>query len=66
MKSNKNLVQVIGGDSIDVQSSSLTIQDQSGIQAIAGIIGSEESSVSSKTNNIAVEAAFFKPDPLDL
>ena len=61
-KSNKNLVQVIGGDSIDVQSSSLTIQDQSGIQAIAGIIGSEKSSVSSKTRNIAVEAAFFKPE----
>ena len=60
-KSNKNSLQIIGGDTKDVQSSSLTIQDQSGIQAIAGIIGSEESSVSSETKNIAVEAAFFKP-----
>ena len=54
-------LKVIGGDTKDVQSSSLTIQDQSGIQAIAGIIGSEKSSVSSNTNNIAVEAAFLNP-----
>ena len=57
-----NAVTVIGGDVKDVQSSSLTIQDQSGIQAIAGIIGSEASSVSSKTSSIAVEAAFFRPE----
>ena len=56
-----NSVTVIGGDVKDVQPSSLTIQDQSGIQAIAGIIGSESSSVTSNTNNIAVEAAFFRP-----
>ena len=42
--------------------SSLTIQDQCGIQAIAGIIGSEASSVSSNTYDIAVEAAFFGPE----
>ena len=57
-----NSVTVIGGDVKDVQSSSLTIQDQSGIQAIAGIIGSEASSVSSNTSSIAVEAAFFRPE----
>jgi phenylalanyl-tRNA synthetase beta chain len=60
--SKKNSVEVIGGDLKDVQSTSLTIQDQSGIQAIAGIIGSERSAVSSNTSNIAVEAAFFKPE----
>jgi phenylalanyl-tRNA synthetase beta chain len=58
----RNSVKVIGGDTQDIQSSTLTIQDQSGIQAIAGIIGCERSSVSSKTRNIAVEAAFFKPE----
>ena len=57
-----NSVTVIGGDIKDIQSSSLTIQDQSGIQAIAGIIGSEASSVSSNTSSIAVEAAFFRPE----
>jgi len=57
-----NPVTVIGGDVKDVLSSSLTIQDQSGIQAIAGIIGSEASSVSSNTSSIAVEAAFFRPE----
>ncbi len=59
---SNNSVTVIGGDVKDIQSSSLTVQDQSGIQAIAGIIGSEASSVSSKTSNIAVEAAFFRPE----
>ena len=57
-----NSVTVIGGDLKDVQQSSLTIQDQSGIQAIAGIIGSEASSVSLSTSSIAVEAAFFRPE----
>ena len=63
-KAENNSVKVIGGDIKDVKSSSLTIQDQSGIQAIAGIIGSESSSVSSNTNNIAVEAAFFRPETI--
>ena len=62
--SNKTSLRVIGGDIKDVQPSSLTIQDQSGIQAIAGIIGTEESSVSQETKNIAVEAAFFKPNKI--
>ena len=61
-RENHNSVTVIGGDVKDVQPSSLTIQDQSGIQAIAGIIGSEASSVSSNTSSIAVEAAFFRPE----
>ena len=61
-KAKNTPVKVIGGDVKDVQSSSLTIQDQSCIQAIAGIIGSESSSVSLNTNNIAVEAAFFRPE----
>ena len=63
-KLNNNSLEVIGGDVKDIQLSSLTIQDQSGIQAIAGIIGSERSSVSSNTSNIAVEAAFFKPETI--
>ena len=63
-KEDNTSVTVIGGDTKDVRSSSLTIQDQSGIQAIAGIIGSESSSVSSNTTNIAVEAAFFRPEAI--
>ena len=62
--SKNNSLEVIGGDLKDIQSASLTIQDQSGIQAIAGIIGSERSAVSSNTSNIAVEAAFFKPETI--
>ena len=61
-KSKHNSLEVIGGDTKDVQASSLTIQDKSSIQAIAGIIGSESSAVSLNTVNIAVEAAFFQPE----
>ena len=59
--SKKTSFQAIGGDAKIVESSSLTIQDQQGIQAIAGIIGGEKTSVSKNTTNIAVEAAFFNP-----
>ena len=63
-KLNDVPVRVIGGDIKNIKNSALTIQDQAGIQAIAGIIGSEESSVSKRTSNIAVEAAFFKPEKI--
>ena len=62
--SKKNSFQAIGGDTKIVEPSSLTIQDQKGIQAIAGIIGGHESSVSKSTKDVAVEAAFFNPDKI--
>jgi phenylalanyl-tRNA synthetase beta chain len=62
--SKKNSFQVIGGDTKIVEASSLTIQDQKGIQAIAGIIGGHKSSVSKSTKDVAVEAAFFNPDKI--
>ena len=61
---SKKSFQAIGGDTKIVESSSLTIQDQKGIQAIAGIIGGHETSVSKSTKSIAVEAAFFNPDKI--
>lgn len=62
--SKKNSFQAIGGDTKIIEPSSLTIQDQKGIQAIAGIIGGHESSVTKSTKNVAVEAAFFNPDTI--
>ena len=62
--SKTNSFQAIGGDTKIVEPSSLTIQDQKGIQAIAGIIGGHETSVSKSTKSIAVEAAFFNPDKI--
>jgi len=62
--SKKTSFQAIGGDTKIVEPSSLTIQDQKGIQAIAGIIGGHETSVSKSTKSIAVEAAFFNPDKI--
>jgi len=63
-KKNNLLFDVIGGDQKSVQSSSLVVQDQSGIQAIAGVIGGQESAVSKNTSDIAVEAAFFYPEKI--
>ena len=63
-KSNNEPFQVIGGDYKNLDASSLTIQDQKGVQAVAGIIGGEKTSVSKNTTNIAVEAAFFHPDKI--
>tara|TARA_S200000501_G_scaffold79217_1_gene70978 strand:- start:10546 stop:12561 length:2016 start_codon:yes stop_codon:yes gene_type:complete len=62
--SKKTSFQAIGGDTKIVEPSSLTIQDQKGIQAIAGIIGGQETYVSKNTKSIAVEAAFFNPDKI--
>ena len=62
--SKKTPFQAIGGDTKIVEPSSLTIQDQKGIQAIAGIIGGHETAVSKSTKSIAVEAAFFNPDKI--
>ena len=56
--------QIIGGDHKNIEDSSLTIQDQNGVQAVAGIIGGENTSISKNTTNIAVEAAFFYPDKI--
>jgi len=62
--SNNEPFQIIGGDLKNLEDSSLTIQDQKGVQAVAGIIGGEKTSVSNNTTNIAVEAAFFHPDKI--
>ena len=61
---NNEPFQIIGGDFKNIENSSLTILDQKGVQAVAGIIGGEETSVSKNTTNIAVEAAFFHPDKI--
>lgn len=62
--SDENPFQAIGGDLKNINRDSLTIQDKSGIQAIAGIVGGEESAVKKNTRNIAIEAAFFKPEKI--
>jgi len=64
LESNNLPFRVIGGDIKNIQNSSLTIQDKLGVQAIAGIIGGEHTSVTKTTKNIAVEAAFFNPEKI--
>ena len=41
-QSNNEPFQIIGGDLKNLEASSLTIQDQKGVQAVAGIIGGEK------------------------
>ena len=57
--SKKTSFQAIGGDTKIVEPSSLTIQDQKGIQAIAGIIGGHETSVSKNTKNDCCRGCIF-------
>jgi phenylalanyl-tRNA synthetase beta chain len=45
----------------EVPAGALTISDQSGAVAIAGVMGSSESAVSNETVNILLEAACFDP-----
>ena len=63
-QSNNEPFRIIGGDLKNLEDSSLTIQDQKGVQAVAGVIGGEKTAVSKSTKNIAVEAAFFYPDKI--
>lgn len=55
-------VSVIGGEKKILDSSMATIRDRNAIVAIAGIIGCENSSVTSETKNFLIESAAFSPN----
>ena len=46
---------------LKLSSEDLVIKDKKSILALAGIIGAKDSSISSKTQNIVIEAAYFAP-----
>ena len=61
---NKESLAVIGNEVKEITKDTLTIRDESGAIAIAGIIGGADTAVSDSTKSIAIEAAFFSPESL--
>ncbi|MDH2923926.1 phenylalanyl-tRNA synthetase beta subunit [Nicoletella semolina] len=59
-KENEELL-LLDGTTAKLQSNTLLISDQNGPLAMAGIFGGKESGVSSETQDILLEAAFFAP-----
>ena len=55
-------VTIIGGEKKILDSSIATIRDRNATVAIAGIIGCDNSSVTSETKNFLVESAAFLPN----
>ncbi len=54
-------IQLLDGQEIKLNSDTLVIADQNGPLAMAGVMGGKPSAVSSETNNIFLESAFFNP-----
>lgn len=55
-------IQILGGQTITLDSNTLVIADTQGVQAIAGIIGGLSSAVDEKTTDIFLESAHFLPE----
>ncbi len=56
--------QALDGSQIKLTSGDLTIRDESGVIALAGIIGGESSKVTEDTKDIFIEAACFLKEPV--
>lgn len=57
-------LELLDGQTVELQPDTLVIADHHGPLAIAGIMGGETSAVGEHTRNILLEAAFFTPDLL--
>lgn len=54
-------IQLLDGQEIKLNADTLVIADQHGPLAMAGVMGGKPSAVSTETNNIFLESAFFNP-----
>lgn len=54
-------LQLLNGQQLELQVGNLVIADQQKALALAGIMGGEQSGVSSTTRNLFLESAFFTP-----
>jgi phenylalanyl-tRNA synthetase beta chain len=54
-------ILLLDGQEIKLNADTLVIADQNGPLAMAGVMGGKPSAVSSETNNIFLESAFFNP-----
>ncbi len=57
-------ITLLDGKEVVLKKGTLVIADQSGAQAIAGVMGGEASSVTNTTTVLFLESAFFSPDAI--
>jgi phenylalanyl-tRNA synthetase beta chain len=57
-------LELLDGQTVELQPDTLVIADHSGPVAMAGIMGGQPTAVGENTTNIFLEAAFFTPDLL--
>ena len=58
---NKEYFTALDGNEYKLTDKNIVVSDDNEIISLAGIIGSEHCSVTSKSKNIIIESAFFKP-----
>ncbi|AFJ01531.1 Phenylalanyl-tRNA synthetase beta chain [Methylophaga frappieri] len=64
MAKNSESLKLLDGQTVSLNDNTLVIADTSKVLALAGIMGGEESSVTSETTEIFLESAFFSPSAL--
>jgi len=57
-------VELLNGQTVDVDSTVGVIADQAGVESLAGIMGGTNTAVSLDTRNVYLEAAFWWPDAI--
>ena len=57
-------VELLNGQTVEVDSNVGVIADEAGVEALAGIMGGARTAVSLDTRNVYVEAAFWWPDAI--
>ncbi len=64
MAKNKEIIKALDDNNYKLNQENVVISDKREIISLAGIIGSKDCSVTSKTKNVIVESAFFAPEAL--
>jgi len=60
----KEKLELLNGQTVQLQKDTLLITDKSGPIALAGIMGGENTSVDEGTSNVFFESAYFNPDAI--